>query len=92
MIGFLTVECFIYESHSLKEKRSVVKKAVTRLRQQFNLAVSETDFHDLWQRAELGIVTISKDKLIVEQELQKAIKLISSIPELEVTTTTIEWL
>lgn len=92
MIGFLTVECFIYESHSLKEKRSVIKKVVTRLRQQFNLAVSETDYHDLWQRSELGIVTISKDKLIVEQELQKALKLISSIPELEVTTTTLEWL
>ncbi|EIT85121.1 hypothetical protein A374_12515 [Fictibacillus macauensis ZFHKF-1] len=92
MIGLLTVECFIYESHSLKEKRSLLKKIIQRLRQHHNLAVSELNYHDLWQRAELGIVSISKDKVIVEQELQKAVKFISSFVELEVTRADIEWL
>jgi uncharacterized protein YlxP (DUF503 family) len=92
MIGLLTVEVFIYDAQSLKDKRSVVQKAVNRLRQRLNLAVSETDFQDLWQRAEISMVTVSSDKIIAEKELQKALAIISSITELEVTSSLVEWL
>ncbi|MBY6036050.1 DUF503 family protein [Fictibacillus nanhaiensis] len=92
MIGLLTVEVFIYEAQSLKDKRSVVQKAVNRLRQRLNLAVSETDFQDLWQRAEISMVTVSSDKIIAEKELQRALAIITSITELEVTESNVEWL
>ncbi|MBH0160940.1 DUF503 domain-containing protein [Fictibacillus sp. 26RED30] len=92
MIGFLTVEFFIYEAQSLKDKRSVVQKAVNRLRQRLNIAVSETDHQDLWQRAEISMVTVSSDKIIAEKELQRALAIITSISELEVTRSNIEWL
>ncbi|MCM3717117.1 DUF503 domain-containing protein [Fictibacillus phosphorivorans] len=92
MIGLLTVEFFIYEAQSLKDKRSVVQKTVNRLRQRFNLAVSETGFQDLWQRAEISMVTVSSDKIIAEKELQRALAMITSITELEVTNSKVEWL
>ncbi len=92
MIGLLTVEFFIYEAQSLKDKRSVVQKAVNRVRQRLNIAVSETDFQDLWQRAEISMVTVSSDKIIAEKELQRALAIITSIAELEVTDSNIEWL
>lgn len=92
MIGLLTVEFFIYEAQSLKDKRSVVQKAVNRVRQRLNVAVSETDFQDLWQRAEISMVTVSSDKIIAEKELQRALAIITSIAELEVTDSNIEWL
>ncbi len=92
MIGLLTVEFFIYEAQSLKDKRSVVQKAVNRLRQRLNLSVSETDFQDLWQRAEISMVTVSSDKIIAEKELQRALAMITSITELEVTDSKVEWL
>jgi uncharacterized protein len=92
MIGLLTVEFFIYEAQSLKDKRSVVQKAVNRLRQRLNLAVSETGFQNLWQRAEISMVTVSSDKIIAEKELQRALAIITSITELEVTDSKVEWL
>jgi len=92
MIGLLTVEFFIYEAQSLKDKRSVVQKAVNRVRQRLNIAVSETDFQDLWQRAEISMVTVSSDKIIAEKELQRALAIITSITELEVTDSKVEWL
>ncbi|MDM5316483.1 DUF503 domain-containing protein [Fictibacillus sp. b24] len=92
MIALLTVEFFIYEAQSLKDKRSVVQKAVNRVRQRLNVAVSETDFQDLWQRAEISMVTVSSDKIIAEKELQRALAIITSIAELEVTDSNIEWL
>ncbi|WP_408011007.1 DUF503 domain-containing protein [Pseudalkalibacillus sp. A8] len=85
MIGSLKCECHIHDAHSLKEKRSVVKKVIQRLKQQFNVAVAETDYHELWQRFEIGIVTISKDKQMVEKELQQVVKYLDRFDEFEVT-------
>lgn len=92
MIGSLKCECHIYDAHSLKEKRSVVKKVIQRLKNQFNVAVAETDHLELWQRFEIGIVTVSKDKQVVESELQQVLKFIDRFEEFEVTSYDIELL
>ena len=92
MIAVVTCELFIYESHSLKEKRAVIKSIMIRLKQRFNVAVIESDYHDVWQRAELKIVTVSTERAHAERELQKALDLIDREAELERTLTEYEWL
>ncbi|MBI4458633.1 MAG: DUF503 domain-containing protein [Acidobacteria bacterium] len=68
-IGLLTLELHIPEAHSLKEKRFVVRKIKDRLRSRFNVAVAELDHQDLWQRALLGVVSISSDQQALESLL-----------------------
>ncbi|QTM99454.1 DUF503 family protein [Sediminibacillus dalangtanensis] len=92
MILYVEVNCFIYEPQSLKQKRSVVKSLITRLKNDYNIAVSEIDHQDLWQRTGLGLVTVSPDKVQAEKVVNQALKLIDSFPELERTTTNFEWL
>ncbi|WLD95197.1 DUF503 domain-containing protein [Alkalihalobacillus sp. AL-G] len=92
MIGSLKCECHIYDAHSLKEKRSVVKRVIQRLKNSYNVAVAETDYHDLWQRFELSIATVSKDKQIIEKELQQVIKFIDRFEEFELSNYEIELL
>ncbi|MFC7061167.1 DUF503 domain-containing protein [Halobacillus seohaensis] len=92
MILSAEVECMIYDAQSLKEKRSVIKRIQTRLSNQYNVAVSELDFQDLWQRTCIGIVTVASSKVICEQTIQQALALIDSFPEIERTNTVIEWL
>ncbi|SFL75798.1 DUF503 domain-containing protein [Salibacterium qingdaonense] len=92
MIGALHCECYIYEARSLKEKRAVVKSVTTRVKQKLNAAAAEMDHHDLWQRTALTIVSVNRDRVVVEQELQKAIDMIDARPELERTITEMEWL
>ncbi|MGM7701215.1 DUF503 domain-containing protein [Pseudalkalibacillus sp. Hm43] len=92
MIGSLKCECQIFDAHSLKEKRSVVKKVMQRLKNQFNVAVAETDHHELWQRFEIGVVTISKDKQMVEKELQKVLESFDRYEEFQVTSYDMELL
>ncbi|MBI4465233.1 MAG: DUF503 domain-containing protein [Acidobacteria bacterium] len=65
-IGLLTLEIYLPYSHSLKEKRLVVRKVKDRLRARFNVAVAELDHQDLWQRALLGVVSISSDQASLE--------------------------
>ncbi len=69
-IGVLTLEIHVEQSHSLKEKRHVVKSLKDRLRERFNVAVAEIDFLDSWQRSVVAAVTVSNDRVRAEQILQ----------------------
>ena len=50
-IGLLTLEIYIPEAHSLKDKRQVLRSLKDRLRRKFNVAVAELDGQDSWQRS-----------------------------------------
>jgi uncharacterized protein YlxP (DUF503 family) len=69
-IGLLTLEIYIPDSHSLKDKRQVLRSLKDRLRGRFNVAVAELEHHDNWQRAQVGIVSISNNAAHVEQSLR----------------------
>ena len=65
-IAFLTLEIRIEGAHSLKDKRQVLRSVKDRLRNSFNIAVAEIDSTDLWQRATLGVVSISGSRDYLE--------------------------
>lgn len=58
-IALLTLEIRIEGAHSLKDKRQVVRSLKDRLRAKFNVGVAELEQSDLWQRATVGVVSIS---------------------------------
>jgi len=70
-VGVVTFELRIEHSHSLKEKRQVIKSLKDRLRSRFNVAVAEIDYQDLWQRAVVAAVTVSSDRKTAEEALQR---------------------
>lgn len=92
IVGVAEVECIIYDAHSLKEKRAVLQRIVTRLKQKFNVSVAEVGCQDVWQRTKIAIVAVSQAQVSTEKELQNALKFIDSFPEIERTITDIEWL
>jgi len=71
-IGLLTLELHLQYAHSLKEKRMVLNRLRDRLRQKFNVAVAELEYQDLWQRALLGVVSISSSEQNLRQVLEGA--------------------
>jgi uncharacterized protein len=58
-IASLTLELRIEAAHSLKDKRRVLRSLKDKLRASFNVSVAELDAADLWQRATVGVVSIS---------------------------------
>jgi hypothetical protein len=62
MIAFLTLELSIEAAQSLKDKRQVVRSLKDRLRASFNVAVAEIDASNLWNRATIGVVSVSDSK------------------------------
>lgn len=69
-VGLLTLEIHISDAQSLKDKRHVLRSLKDRLRAHFNVAVSELDHQDLWQRSRVGVVTISGDGKHLEESVQ----------------------
>lgn len=75
-VGTLKVHMEIIGSGSLKDKRAVLRGLKERIRRRFNVSISEVDNHDKWQRATLGISSISHDKQFIETMLNKIINYI----------------
>ncbi|MCZ6514359.1 MAG: DUF503 domain-containing protein [Acidobacteria bacterium] len=73
-VGVMTLEIRIPYAHSLKEKRAVLRKLRDRLRSRFNLAVAELDHQETWQRATLGVVSISSSRRNLEQVLESVLR------------------
>jgi uncharacterized protein YlxP (DUF503 family) len=73
-IGFLTLEIHIPDSHSLKDKRQVLRSLKDRLRARYNVAVAELDHQDSWQRAQVGVVSLSNDVAHLEQSLRAVLE------------------
>jgi uncharacterized protein len=69
-IGLLTLEIHIPDAQSLKDKRQVLRSLKDRLRARFNVAIAELDHQDLWQRARVGVVSISGDARHLDESLQ----------------------
>jgi uncharacterized protein len=72
-VGLLTLELHIPDAQSLKDKRQVLRSLKDKLRREFNVAVAELDFHDVWQRSVVGVVTLSNEEKHVQEMLQKVL-------------------
>jgi hypothetical protein len=92
VVGLCTVELFIADSQSLKDKRQVLHSLKDRLHGKFNLSVAEVDGQDLWQKAVLGMACVANDGSHVNQVLEQALNLIRSVPAVEVVRTKLELL
>ena len=73
-VGLLTLELHLAEAQSLKDKRQVLRSLKDRLRAHFNVAVAELDHQDLWQRALVGVVSISADDGHLAESMQAALE------------------
>jgi len=75
-VGIVRIELHIPASASLKDKRSVVKGLKERIRSRVHAAVAEVDHLDLWQRAALGVVVVSRERRQVDEQLQSVRSLV----------------
>ena len=91
-IGVLTLEIVLENSHSLKDKRHVVKSLKDRLRGKFNVAVAEIDYQDLWQRAAVAAVTVSPDYEYAEKLLRSVENEAAELLGSELAGSSVEWL
>lgn len=91
-IGVLTLHIHVEDSHSLKEKRHVVKSLKDRLRAHFNVSVAEIDGLDSWQHSVVAAVTVSNDRVHATQILGAVEAHATGILGGALTGSGVEWL
>ena len=79
-------------SHSLKDKRHVVKGLKDRLRHKFNVSVAEIDYQDLWQRALVAAVTVAPDHAHCERVLQTVEREAAEMLGPQLVGAVVEWI
>ena len=85
IVALARLSLYIPHSHSLKEKRAVVRKVVDRVQARFKLHVAEVGGQDTWQRAVLGFALVGSDGRKVEQMADEVLRAIQSMAEGELT-------
>jgi uncharacterized protein len=92
IIGFCSLELYIPEANSLKDKRSVVKSMLEGMRHRFNVSASEVEHNDVWRRATVGIACVSNSQTFVDQVLNKIVDWVEQNPRVQITNVQVEFL
>ena len=92
VVGVLRLTLYVTDSHSLKEKRGVLRKIKSRVRNQFNVSIAECEDHDLWQRATLGVAQVGAEQPHVERCLQEVVRFIETLQLAELGAERVEFL
>jgi uncharacterized protein YlxP (DUF503 family) len=90
-VALLSVEVFLPDAQSLKDKRMSVRRVKDRLKA-LGVAVAEVGHLDVWQRSALGVVAIGNRRGHVDEVLATALTTIEEHVDGYVTAVQTEFL
>lgn len=73
-VAICRVDLHLPAAESLKDKRSVVQSATSRIRQQFRLSIAEVDALDRRDLAVLGMAVVSGEAVHAREVLEAAVR------------------
>lgn len=91
IIGVCRITLRLPTSHSLKDKRQIVRSITERVRQRYNLSIAEIAANDQWQTAALGMSCVTNSGQHAGEVLANALAYIQdSRPDIEIVAQAIE--
>ncbi|MCF6150517.1 MAG: DUF503 domain-containing protein [Candidatus Kuenenia sp.] len=83
MVGLLCVRLIIRNARTLKGKRRVIKSLKDRVKNNFNVSISETGVLDHCQYSSLGIAMVGNDKQYVNSTLSNLLNMFKGATSFE---------
>ena len=77
-VALVEIHLHFPENGSLKGKRKELVSLKAQLQRRFGAAVSETDHHDLWQRATLTAALVGRDQAVLDDARAKLERYVES--------------
>jgi len=90
IVGLLRLDLHLSEADSLKAKRILIKSLKDRIRNRFNVSISEVDGNDLWQRSVIGVACVANEKRMINRVFDDIRKMVINTPSIELIDSTIE--
>jgi uncharacterized protein YlxP (DUF503 family) len=85
LVGVARLELFLPETHSLKEKRQILRRITGRTSEKFGVRVAEVGHHDLWQRSAIGFAVVGSDGGVLSSLLDQMIRAIEEMDLAQIT-------
>lgn len=85
IVGVLRVELSLPGSHSLKDKRRLLRSLLDRLHQTFHVSAAEIDHQDNWRHAEVGVSCVSNSAAHANAVLSKVLTVVEREAEIVIT-------
>ncbi len=79
VVGTLRITLILFESATLKDKRSVVRRVRDRVSHKFNVAVAEVESLDEVGRAVLGLACVSNESAQAHAQLMKILHFVERL-------------
>lgn len=89
-IGILKIHLALHGNDSLKGKRKVLNKIKERVKNKFNVSISEVDYNDSHKDSLLGICQVSNDSRHLNSSLDSVIGFIDKMYVADIAHTDIE--
>ena len=83
-LTLLVYQLYLPGSHSLKDKRKVLKSILDRLVTRLKVSVAEVGYQDQWQRATLAVAWVAADGSGTDARVTAVDKVVSLSGEVEV--------
>ncbi len=84
VVGVMRITLHISGMTSLKEKRSIIKSILTKVKTRFHVAASETDRQDEWNYCEMGFSCVTNEGPHADSILGKIVRFIESDARVEI--------
>ena len=91
VLGLLQMALRLPEPQSLKEKRGVLKSLITRIRNRFNVSVSEVDSQDKWQLSTVAVAHVGIARPETNGLLDRVLKFAEDEKQIEVVGSKLEF-
>jgi hypothetical protein len=79
VVGVARVTFRLYDNHSLKGKRKVVKSIIDRTRHRFNISIAEVADQDVHQRATVGIAVVGSERRQLNSFMDRILGFLESL-------------
>jgi uncharacterized protein len=79
VVGVCCLRLALHDVFSLKEKRSIVKKIIERVRNRFPVSIAEVGDNDIWQCAQIGFSMAGNDRAYINSCLDKVIDYVENL-------------
>ncbi len=91
IVGLCTLEFAFDDVQSLKQKRSLIRPLLSRLRSTFNVSVAEVGYQDVWQSSAIGIAVVTGSSAQANEVIHTIVQWVEdNFPDLLITHQEIE--
>ncbi len=79
VVGCGQIRLRLFDVHSLKAKRKIVRSIVARIQNQFQAAAAETGLNDSHDWAEIGFALVGNDTALINSRVDKVFNCVDAM-------------